>query len=309
MPDMLLQYKVLEEMGRGRHSVVYKACHPARQQLVALKILGQPEIEHPNLIWTYLTPLERARQLHHPGICEVLEVVEYEGALLIVEEYLEGQPLDRILASSAWSTEQFLATALQLSRALAFAHGQDVIHGNMKLSNIFVLTDDTVRITDFAVPRIRTDIEETATVLPPWEQIYLDPGAPDPGTPTQEADLYALGVIFYELLAGPTAALAARNAAAGKPATTWFDPRSLHQSGVSGEIVLMIERLLTPNHSERCTAAGELVVTLESIGDFRRKLEESAPAPRSRYSARAYFWVSLIAVLLLAAWVLIASEH
>jgi serine/threonine protein kinase len=299
VPDMLLQYKVLDEIGRGRHTVVYRGSHPAQQRLVALKLFGRPELEQPEFQWAYRTRLEQVRHLRHPGLGVVREVVEYEGAFLLVEDIIDGPPLSEELGHRAWPLEDFLPLALQLASALDYLHDQDLVHGNIKPANIYLLDDGTVRLTDAAIPRLRQDLEEDIDTLPAAERRYVSPHAQS-DTPVEQDDLYALGVVYFQMLAGSAMAEIEDNEAPP-------DTRLLRQLGVPGELALLIRRMLTQDDRGKCRNTRELIVTLKSIDDFTRRRNEAPPEEPRRYSARIYFAVSSIAIFLLLVWLWLTS--
>jgi tetratricopeptide (TPR) repeat protein len=208
-------YHVLSSLGAGGMGEVYLAHDTRLGRDVAIKaLLG----DHPSALQTPQQLLREARAaaaLTHPHIAAIHDVIEFDGRPMIVMEYVPGQPLDEYLRATRPSVEQALDWGIQIAGALSAAHARDIIHCDIKPGNVRLMRDGTVKVLDFGVARIRalpTDrpgesaAATSATTRPhslaagtlPYmapEQLLSHPV--DPRT-----DVYALGVLLYELLAG-----------------------------------------------------------------------------------------------------------
>ncbi len=304
-----MQYKLAEQIGQGRNGLVYQAVDTSRQQVIALKLFGRSGLERPEFIWKYLSGLEDARTLEHENIVTIHNVREHEGILIIASDPLEAIPLDERLRSEPMSPAGFLDLATQMAMAMQYAHEHQIIHGNIKHTNILVGRDGHVTLVDFGMPRWRHDICECPVDLSVEQLVYLSPRLLDGTSPSQTDDLYALGVVFYFMLTGKfpfyneDGKALVEEIKAGKP-----DYALLRMLGVHGDVVLLIERLLGFERSGTCRSAEELVVTLQTIARFEERDEEPPPPPR-RFSARTYLAIPVLVVLLVILWSILADSR
>lgn len=141
--------------------------------------------------------------LTHQNIVRVINYEEAEGLAYIVMEYVEGSTLEDILIEKGKLTvEEFLPIAAQVCAALEYSHKKKIIHRDIKPSNIFV-TDDEVRLADFGIARVLKDSHTRVTgQMTSGTLIYMPPEIIMGGKPDEMADIYSLGITFYELLAG-----------------------------------------------------------------------------------------------------------
>jgi serine/threonine protein kinase len=206
-------YRVLAELGRGGMGTVYKARDPNNgDRLVALKVLHDlPALPTHNLarrLARFEQEVETARRLSHESIVEVYDYLitdDPNDQSYIVMEYLDGSTLDVFLIGrKSLTLPQILAVGLQLCDALDYAHGRRVIHRDVKPSNIIILKNSRLKITDFGIAKI---VDADSSLTKTEETI----GTPDYMPPEQiittkevdhRVDIYATGAVLYELLSG-----------------------------------------------------------------------------------------------------------
>ena len=203
------RYQLLEELGRGAMGVVYKGHDPSIDRPVALKLLaGEPGLQEPEREQRrkrFLREARAAGRLTHPSIVTIYDVGEDQDQAFLVMEYVEGEPLDRILRRvRALPLSRVLDIADQVAGALDYAHAHGIIHRDVKPANILLSPDDRVKVTDFGIARL-ADGELTLTQHTPGTPSYMAPeqvaGHPADG----RSDLFALGALLYELLTGARA--------------------------------------------------------------------------------------------------------
>ncbi|MFO0811149.1 MAG: serine/threonine-protein kinase [Gemmataceae bacterium] len=207
LPARFGRYILLKLLGKGGMGAVYLAHDGQLDRVVALKM---PHFDGPDryqLHDRFLREAQVAATLHHPNLCPVYDVGEVEGTLYLTMAFLEGKPLARFIKPGQKLPTRAVATVVrQLALAMQEAHDSGVIHRDLKPSNIMVTPDKRPVIMDFGLAR-RTDGNDpqltvsgmlmgTPTYMPP-EQINSDHTAVGPAS-----DIYSLGVILYELLAG-----------------------------------------------------------------------------------------------------------
>lgn len=201
------RYHVLEQLGEGGMAVVYKALDTRLERDVAIKIIRRDAFP-PDQLELVLKRFEREAKslarLSHPNIVKVLDYGEYEGSPYLILEHLPGGTLKGHMGRAlAW--QEAVRLLLPVARALAYAHQQGIIHRDVKPANILMTQSDEPMLTDFGIAKI-LEIGEGRTLTGSGIGI----GTPDYMAPEQgmgskvdaRADIYSLGIIFYELVAG-----------------------------------------------------------------------------------------------------------
>jgi serine/threonine protein kinase len=201
-------YEILAELGRGGMGVVYKARQESLERLAALKLIRDSALASPEERERFRIELETAARMRHSHIVAIHEVGEHGGRPYLVMELLEGGSLDKHLAGQpqpvALSAEMIRAVAL----AVQHAHEQKVVHRDLKPANILLTIDGVPKITDFGLAK-RLDSDSTAltregSVLGTAGYMAPEQAAGRVHEIGPAADIYSLGAILYELLAGRT---------------------------------------------------------------------------------------------------------
>lgn len=200
----LTGYTVLEEIGRGGMGVVHRAIQRTTGRIVAVKFLSDDAVASPTARRRFEREIELAAGLDHPGIVRIIEGGESDGRMYYAMDFIRGQPLGKYVSGNALDIEQKLGLFLQTVEAVQYAHQHGVIHRDLKPGNVMVNESGQVRILDFGLAR--------ALVAPPSDVLATRPGqilgtlpyaSPEQcsaGQTDVRTDIYALGVILYELL-------------------------------------------------------------------------------------------------------------
>ena len=198
------EYFVRRLVGEGGMGKVYEAEERLSKRRVALKVL-RPELarseEGRRLFLNEMTILAH---LDHPGIVRSLACTEVEGDLVMALEFLEGKTLrERILEDKRVPWEEAVDIAIQVASALAAAHRQEppIIHRDLKPENIMILEDGTVKVMDFGIAKVLQALSKTTTQSVGTLQ-YMSPEQIDAVGVDARSDLYCLGLILYEMIAG-----------------------------------------------------------------------------------------------------------
>ena len=196
-------YRLLRPLGRGAQSTVYLAESVATAMPVALKVVALPATGEGAARAAFLRGAETARRLVHPGIV-ALYGAGIDGKLAwLAMEPVPGGDIERYtLARRLLPLPLVLAIGRRVAEALAYAHHQGVVHRDLKPANVLVdWPSDTVKLADLGLAR-EDDASRTATGLVPGTPAYMAPEQLAGGVPTAATDLYALGVMLFQLLAG-----------------------------------------------------------------------------------------------------------
>jgi serine/threonine protein kinase/tetratricopeptide (TPR) repeat protein len=197
-------FERLEEIGAGAMGTVYLGRDTFDDSKVAIKEL-KPEVikEDPELVERFAREGEALRKLNHPSIVKVLASAEEDGNHYIVMEYVDGGSLrDLLNKKEQLPINQVLEIALDLSDALARAHRLNIIHRDIKPANVLIASDGTPRLTDFGIARIGDSSQMTQTGVIMGTLAYLPPEALSGIRIDHRADIWAFGVMLYEMCAG-----------------------------------------------------------------------------------------------------------
>jgi serine/threonine protein kinase len=207
-------YQVLEKIGYGGMAEVYKGFHPALDRYVAIKLLGQSLGADPNFARRFQREAQAISVLDHPNIVQVFDFgaqplsPEGDEVHYLVMEYLEGRDLRAEMEGRASAGEPFAPDEIshileQVARALDYAHQHGVIHRDVKPGNILVTGDGRVVLTDFGLAMLRDRASQATLGKSFGTPEYIAPEqAIDSRAATPQSDIYALGVILYEMVTG-----------------------------------------------------------------------------------------------------------
>ena len=280
LPERIGPYVVSEVLGSGGMGVVFRASQrePARE--VAVKVL-QPGARTDDLVRRFAREAELLGRLQHPGIAQVIELghapaddPRLPGAAYLVMEYVDGRPLDAHAHGAGLDLAGRVRLLADVARAVHHAHLRGVVHRDLKAANVLVTADGQVKVIDFGVAQDVDTAEDatqhtmagqivgTLSAMSP-EQIRGDRDAVDART-----DVYALGVLAYELLGGrppldlrgvPLAEAARRVAEVEPPRLGTVEP------ACRGDLELVVAQALAKEPERRYASAAEFATDLERV--------------------------------------------
>ncbi len=282
------RYHILEQLGEGGMATVYKAYDTRLETDVAVKVIRTDNIL-PSTLERTLKRFEREAKalarLTHPNIVKVTDYGEHEGKPYLVMVYLPGGTLKQKLGKPV-SWREAARLLLPIARALDFAHRQNMIHRDVKPSNILITADGEPMLTDFGIAKI-LDLEETQDLTGTGMGI----GTPEYMAPEQwtgktspQSDQYALGVVLYEMLTGRKPYSADTPAAILlKQATEPLQRPSAFARDLPDKVEKLLLKALAKNPEDRYANMGEFAIALESaLGGTSAPAKPQPARPREQ---------------------------
>ena len=257
-------YRIIETLGAGGMGVVYKARDTRLGRIVALKRLPEGlRRHHPRALQFFLREAQSAARLNHPNIVTVFDADQQDGQFFITMELLEGQPLHTILRERGQlSAANVVGIARQACRGLDYAHGQGVVHRDIKTANLFATTERIVKIMDFGLAKVLEEVRG-ATTLVSGTPYYMSPEQVLGHDVDHRTDLYSLGVTLFELAVGRVP-FDSGEVAYHHRHTPAPDPRSLRPD-LPEPLARLIGNLLAKDPADRHPTAAAVLDALMEI--------------------------------------------
>ncbi len=258
-------YVVVEALGNGGMGVLYKAEDTRLGRTVALKVLPLRFSNDPIAKERFLREARTASALDHQNICAIFDVGESgDGRLFLSMPFYQGETLRGRLARGPLGLEEALGIAKQVARGLAKAHHLGIVHRDIKPENLMITTDGVVKILDFGIAKLVGASDLTGTEHRIGTPSYMAPEQSRKSPVDSRADLWALGVVLYEMITGrrpfqgsnPVVVLQAIHY--GVP-----EPISQHRPGVPARLEKVVARLLMKNPKARYPDAETVLAELD----------------------------------------------
>jgi tetratricopeptide (TPR) repeat protein/predicted Ser/Thr protein kinase len=196
----VLHYTITEEIGRGGMGIVYKAQDTKLKRTVALKFL--PPAVGPEERARFETEAQSVAHLQHPNICGIHEINEFGGQTFIVMPFIDGVELKQLTADGPMDIAEAVMIALQVATALEDAHEHGIIHRDIKSANVMITKKGLAKVMDFGLAKRQgiDHITKTSTSLGTVD--YMSPEQASGDAADHRADIWALGVVLYEMVTG-----------------------------------------------------------------------------------------------------------
>src|SRR5437588_7353027 len=260
------RYKVLERLGSGGMADVFLAEDDQLGRKVALKLLHRRFSEDPGFVERFRREAQSAAGLQHPNVVSVFDRGAYDGTYYIAMEYLPGRSLKQLIREEApLDPLRAIEITIQMLKAARFAHRHGVIHRDLKPHNVIVDEAEHVKVTDFGIARAgASDMTETGSIMGTAQ--YLSPEQAQGHAVSAHADLYAIGIVLYELLTGRvpfdgdspvTIAL--------KQVSELPVPPSAYNPAIPPELDAIVLRALEKDPARRFADAGDMATALEQL--------------------------------------------
>ncbi len=204
MPKVLGRYHIISELGRGGMGVVYKAVDPKLERFIAIKCLSDELSDDEITVTRFLREARNVAALNHPHIAQIFLADEDEGKPYFVMEFVDGESLaDRLSRDGRLLPEQALRIVTECAQALKAAHEENIVHRDIKPGNIMIDRRGRSVLTDFGIASvIHPDAEQVKSKYIMGTPGYLPPEVMTGKAVDHRGDLFALGAVYYEMLAG-----------------------------------------------------------------------------------------------------------
>ncbi len=263
VPKQIGPYEILGPLGKGGMGAVYKAMQPSLNRIVAIKVLPGDFARDPDAVARFHREAQTVAMLSHPNIVQIIDKGEDQGILYFAMEYVEGTSLDVVLRQRRLSLQEVVQVIKQIGRGLGAAHRAGVVHRDLNPRNILVSpTLSVVKLADFGISRVES-VARTLGTLTTREMTlgslhYLAPEqAVDATAVDHRADIYSLGVVFYEALTGRM------------PLGKFSLPSELNKD-LPSEIDPVVLKCLATEPDKRYATVGQLLEDIDKLEELLR---------------------------------------
>jgi len=258
------KYKIERKIGEGGMGIVYEAIDQSLERTVAIKKMNDEIKVNDREKQRFLEEARMVAMLHHPNIVEIHTIFEEEDNIYLVFEHVNGVTLDKLLDKEVrLSFDRARSIFDEAAKALSYAHSKNVVHRDMKLSNIMISAENEVKVMDFGLARhAKESLARTSAREVVGSPAYMAPEQ-DLGVSSKESDIYALGVCLYETLTGdlpfkgPDFHFQKEH--------RQYQPASAAVPGLPKAVDDLISRTLDPDPENRFTTAEEFRAALLKI--------------------------------------------
>lgn len=205
LPEKIGPYRIESLLNRGGMSLLYLGIHPQSRALVAVKVLSPEYVTNSEMTAQFLRESKIISLTNHPNIIKLYGEGEWEGGLYIAMEFIRGVSLRQFIEQHSLSMKKSIDILMQVAYALDHLHSHDFIHGDLKPENILITEDGVVKVIDFGIARLHEEVKKgkgkTSRVM--GTPTYMSPEQKEnPSAVSFASDIYALGIIAYELFIG-----------------------------------------------------------------------------------------------------------
>lgn len=270
LQEALPQFEIRDTIGQGGMGAVYKALQPRLNRNIAIKLLppllGDDEY---NYAERFEGEAQAMAKMNHPNIVTVHDFGETDNGLrYIVMEYVEGRDLHTLIHGADLKREHVLSWIPQICSALQYAHEHNLVHRDIKPANILINDAGEAKVVDFGLAKLNDPSQKKITQLTRPDVAmgtadYAAPEAMEPGADVDHrADIYSLGVLFYEMLTGSV------------PRGAWQPPSKLN-SEIDARFDAIIVKAMQPDRKDRYQSVAEIS---QALADIQRNPDGSAAA-------------------------------
>jgi serine/threonine-protein kinase len=299
----ILHYKILEKLGEGGMGVVYKAEDTKLDRTVAIKFLPRHVAANEEEKKRFVIEAKAAAALNHPNIATIHAIEESENETFIVMECIDGQELKKLINNNPLPADKLTDFAVQLAKGLCAAHNAGIVHRDIKSTNIMITADDQIKIMDFGLAKVHgvAGVTKEGTTL--GTITYMSPEQARGEEIDQRTDIWAFGVVLYEMLTGQLPFKGDYEQAVIYSIMN-EEPQSIRnfRNDISPQIEEIVSRALQKNPQQRYQNTNEIIKdfqeTSKPSSTISSDSKENIPSDR-KGSRNLFYALAAIAVLLI----------
>jgi eukaryotic-like serine/threonine-protein kinase len=285
------EYKILDRLGAGGMGEVFRAVHARTGRVVAIKVLNQAK-QSPSFRQRFFNEARVQAQLQHPCIAAVYDLLEHNAQPCIVMEYIDGRTLDeQICLKGILPAESAVSIFRKIVEAIAFVHNNGILHRDIKSNNIKITRTGEVKLLDFGIAKSDASPKLTVTGEVVGTLHYLSPEQINGAPADERSDLWALGVVLYEMVTGqsPFDATTLGRLCDKISRSDYLSPSTVNPT-LPKELESIISRCLKKNVTARYQSAEELLADLEEL----KMVDPAEPAlrPMGSFKPSLMQWTS-----------------
>ncbi len=271
------RYRLLELIGSGGMAVVYKGLDTLLHRPVAVKILREAYASDPAFVVRFQREARAAARLDHPNIVTIYDVGQDGDRHYIVMEYVDGEDLKSLIRRvGRLSVDQAVDIAIQMAAGVGHAHRMGIIHCDIKPQNVLITRDGVVKVTDFGIARALSESGLTDPEIVWGSPTYFSPEQAAGERPVPASDVYSIGVVLYEMLAGvPPFQAEKPTALALMHLREEPQPLSVHNPQIPPQLEWIVRKLLAKEPAARYRTAEQLAIVLQ---EYRARMAQATTA-------------------------------
>jgi len=299
-------YEILEKIGSGGMGDVYRARDTSLNRDVAIKFLPKSVTADEAIRERFKREAQAAGSLNHPNIITIHELGEHDERMFIVMELVEGQSLRQRIKERPLSFNDAIDITIQLAEGLSEAHASDITHRDIKPDNIIIDKDGRCRLLDFGLAQFSgvTRLTQEATTV--GTVFYMSPEQTHGGEVDRRTDIWSLGVLLYEMIAGDVPFKGEHITAVGYAiTTTTHEPLTSVRTGVPKELERIVDKMLAKKPEQRYQTVDDVMVDLRAI----HKTTGELPAPKREKKRTTVMVTAAVVVLAVIAWWLVRDDE
>jgi len=311
-------YKIQRRIGAGGMGVVYQGIHVRLEQPVAIKDLSPELAGNKEMRQRFMREAKIQARLNHANVVNVHNLLELNGRLLLVMEFVEGQTLNKLVQDrGALPVPEAIKIAQQVLNALEFMHARGVVHRDLKPSNIMITPDNGVKVTDFGIAKAVTEKGQTRTGVRLGTLWYMSPEQIKGQAVDARSDLYAFGITLFQMVTGKIPFFGSSDFEVMKGHMETPPPRPANiKKDIPKPLSDIILKLLEKKPEKRYQSAAEVLSALAAVKEPSKKItpgaskKKAAPgankvkaliAERSGNQPGKMFWIILASALAVVA--------
>jgi serine/threonine protein kinase len=292
--SMVGEYRLIDFLGEGGMGEVYRGVHAKLGRVAAIKVLTSAARRDPGFVERFFNEARIQSQLQHSNIAALYDFCEVQGQPCIIMEYVDGDTLcDRVRPFGPLPTAEALRIFSAVTDAIAYTHAHGVIHRDIKSNNVKIGTSGQVKLLDFGIAKGGASpmLTQTGSVVGTLE--YLSPEQLSTGHADERSDIWALGVLLYEMMTGHVPFEAQTiGALCAKIGNAVYPPLKELNPAAPSDVAAIISRCLKKNPAERYQSAASLLDDARRAADAlygpkpppRRKAMRAQDAPGDLYA-------------------------